>query len=748
MKVISPIINVPLEKIGIVFTGGRLGNGKIFEFDLERKTNFYPYQVLDFFFNETKYTIEYWSSIDGVHHKGMCIAVNDDKTTVTDVEAIGNGYVFVTFNNTENSNALLSKADILSELVIDKDEANKVFGDSNKNGQYTDVFENGITKLNIGKPHLVDGETQHKLNSNFTRFEFQSDIDKKLNNTDFISVGKVLFNQNDSDGFTRFYFTINTNGSLHRFLFESIPNKNKYNITAIYSENKQTTIELSFNKVHATFESKTINYFEIFARTPGITQNPYTIFFEVLDLSLLDIPNLNQLNGITANNINWVNNKYENLSFSDGILGYNSEYRLNLNLVGDSYLLAKKIEKNTNIDLLLTPGYYYNHTFEDIHTIVVLPSQEKQIFNLLISDAGSSIYEKNCCYQELTFLTSGHKWRRFFNGQTWSGWLMTANAIHKHEPSDILQNTTNRFVTDDEKILWNKVVGDVGNSTWQQPNNDFNAVKQINGSVFFNSIDNHIYKYSERSWAPIDIDALPINNSISTRTLISGDVYKKIVNGGLSKKITNTDGTKFIYVQSENDVSIYDGLFDESNNMVFDLTNRTELVNFIGSNLINLGFDISSDSSYSVSIGSNIKSTSANTISYGNNIENKGGILLGNNLIGSGIILGNWNNDVSNLFAIGGGSNEETRQNIFEIGTDKILKSFGYSIYEKTAEDLLTADGGTIPKDNFATKIQIENLNTSKSNNKNFAIVEFTGIDDNVKTYKMVISENNDKIEE
>ena len=431
--------------------------------------------------------------------------------------------------------------------------------------------------------------------------------------------------------------------------------------------------------------------------------------------------------------------------FDNTVIGYNNNGRI-FDIQKGSTILTPLLFNSMGSDLntFKSPGFYnFNISavygaIQNTPTIVLLPNEilsavcnlEVQNFNvsnyisvigqydpgqIMISQKFTTLIYTNDSDVNQTgrYVECNRYWHETL--QIWGNWVEIGNKIHTHNPIDIIETNTKKFVTQDQINLWNTSSGQIGTSNWKSPVatlTDLPAANTqpnppINGDIRTVLATGIVYEFITNNWIPISINALS-NASRTLTGLLDSSTFTKWDYTPFAKLL---DTTSDFWVMGNTNSGVYGDSLEYVSNDFFDFVTRTVLLaKKLGEKSIAFGFDntiVYSD--YSIGIGSNVLIDTTNTdcIGIGRNILftliNSIGIGFGLNIDNTNsIVLGTFNASLNSggqqlVFAIGDGTSESQRSNLLSITKPgKVIVKGGYSIETKTNDDILLGDGTTI----------------------------------------------------
>lgn len=312
-------------------------------------------------------------------------------------------------------------------------------------------------------------------------------------------------------------------------------------------------------------------------------------------------------------------------------------------------------------------------------------------------------------------------------------WTEIGYKQHKHDGSDINQDSNHRFVTDEEKTKWNGTVTEVSSSVWKNPVTDetklptnviLNTIVTVAKHTKYGNNPVVLQQVAENVWQPLNSKIFQTDISESdklypgmTGSLVSPTLMAQIKTGGIGKSLTAAV-EKEQFIHTLNEAHFYSG-----NNKFFDINKRTNKVT-IGNYVVSFGFE-NTDSipDGSVLIGSNIEF-----------VKDANSVLIGSGLQGSGVHLGSYNKN-NGVFTIGNGTNKDSRSNLFWITNigQATTKATGSFKIDGIPETEILVSGGHIPQTSFVSKSELKQIKDEFVTREFFTYFKHEAKDKNVQ---------------
>ena len=368
------------------------------------------------------------------------------------------------------------------------------------------------------------------------------------------------------------------------------------------------------------------------------------------------------------------------------------------------------ISDNTNLNNLRNPGVYYKHN-GNISSITNKPITNNTRFIVEVKNYNNElvnnelfIVQRFLCYQQIGTttnfqLTTFERVSTYVSSTfTWSPWFEISKKNHTHVPTDIIETTTKRFVSQQDVDNWNALLSSATVATvWKSPVTTPTQLYStyptpgIGWTVYVLSTGSlHIFNGS--TWVNQKAYASAVNDGI-----ITSQIFKDIVIGaGIDKKIDLKDS--YIHRLTENPETIYGANYSMINDNHIDLVKRTTpLITQLKEYTIQNGWNVNAYGSNSVMYGKDINSNSNNNIGLGLGLEFS---------VENQIFLGKYNNSSNNvIFGIGNGNSNTERNNIFSVLNTGRTLAEGYSIPSGTQNDILLGNGDKLNKFDFIQAI-------------------------------------------
>ena len=335
-------------------------------------------------------------------------------------------------------------------------------------------------------------------------------------------------------------------------------------------------------------------------------------------------------------------------------------------------------------------------------------------------------------------------------------WTEIGYKEHKHSGSDINQDASHRFVTDEEKLKWNKTTAGLDSSVWRDPvadetklptNTILNTIIIVAKHTQYGNNPVVLQHVAENVWVPLNAkifqtDITDSNNLYPgmSGSLVSPTLMSQIKAGGIGKSLTTTvENEQFIHVLTE-------ARFYSGNNKFFDINKRTNNVS-IGNYVVSFGFEnTNSIPDGSVLIGSKLEQVTVTN-----------SVLIGSGLRGNGVHLGSYNLN-NGVFTIGNGTKNDSRSNLFWItdtGQVTTKPSGSYKI-DGVPETEILVSGGHISQDSFVSKSEFEKAkdefisrefftyfkHEAKVKNIQVPVIVNISAPSNISYYKKIIDKN------
>lgn len=415
---------------------------------------------------------------------------------------------------------------------------------------------------------------------------------------------------------------------------------------------------------------------------------------------------LSETNGIDINYINSENQVSNDFIIDSNIYKYtnNEIFYVNPNI-------NNNITDNSNLNNYIIPGNFYTKFGQNINSIQNKPINSNLIFNLEVIDFNFENInnEKHLLQRYSVFLLIPGSIDKFelvifervttiINGLlNFSIWVQTGKKIHTHEASEINENDTKKFVSQNDIDNWNTLLNNPNN--WKASVNTPLDLLQIygNASSGWSSYvlsTNSIWSYNGTNW--IEQTQIVSENN---KGLVSIEQYNDYFLGaGFTRKIPNKNSyisrlTNFWGDFYNPDYSlIQDNVFDEVTRIT-QITSQIKNynyqkgwnVNVFGAESFFIGKDSNSIYDFNLGIGVGLEFTNDRQIIFGQyNLQN-----------------------INKRFIIGNGISDTQRNNLFSISIDGIVEANGYSVLNATSTELLKADGDKIDYQD----LPIENTN-------------------------------------
>ena len=335
-------------------------------------------------------------------------------------------------------------------------------------------------------------------------------------------------------------------------------------------------------------------------------------------------------------------------------------------------------------------------------------------------------------------------------------WTEIGYKEHKHSGSDINQDALHRFVTDEEKLKWNKTTAGLDSSVWRDPvadetklptNTILNTIITVAKHTQYGNNPVVLQHVAENVWVPLNAkifqtDITDSNNLYPgmSGSLVSPTLMSQIKAGGIGKSLTTAvEKEQFIHVLTE-------ARFYSGNNKFFDINKRTNNVS-IGNYVVSFGFEnTNSIPDGSVLIGSKLEQVTVTN-----------SVLIGSGLRGNGVHLGSYNLN-NGVFTIGNGTKNDSRSNLFWItdtGQVTTKPSGSYKI-DGVPETEILVSGGHISQDSFVLKSEFEKAkddfisrefftyfkHEAKDKNIQVPVIVNISVPSNISYYKKIIDKN------
>lgn len=595
------------------------------------------------------------------------------------------------------------------------------------------LYENKSTTIQqpqnysrLGTPGLITGEQQNKLNRLFKYVKFSG---IELNNTTWITLALIKCDS-DFDFTTRiklknnelyadfsFYCYTDNENNLQRYLaingFEHINEVTRKNLL------------LRFSKETGTKSGENISMIRVEAQVDNGGSKNFFVDVAVTQFDNLLNQQTSGIEGITKKPITL--NKSEYILVEQGTIGFTSATKLTLVVDGQSRLYPK-LQTSGDLNEMVYPGYFYtkpnyvtNFDHRPLRSSDPIQYYEEG-FELLV------LAFENFILQEYTVISSDGSnpqtpeiLRRVCVNGVWQPWKGYSYSDHTHRLEDLTATANSTHFTQAEKDQLKKLSGAVSywKGTVASPNDikSQEGVKNYDVYIVQNSAQGRpgLYQYFNGNVIPLTIEALESYTGISMSSipdkgLITKDFYNYIISVGIGKKKQNSDNG---YIHTQNSDGIYNGSIQN----FIDIVKRSSSIS-VGENSIAFGFGSTRAlNSYSVAIGTNVDDTFVGIGSDLNGVNR--GVLIGQGLKNTnGVALGQYNNDVTEGFAVGIGSSDTNRENLFEVGMDKRVTADGFKTYtdhiSERGADVLTSDGGTRSLEYFGTQEDIDSLKEEK----------------------------------
>lgn len=641
------------------------------------------------------------------------------------------GVQTITFTNTVSVSAA-SKIKIFETFEIT---------DDNQSVTFQDIYEklNPIAAENIddslisnqGKAGLISGFDKLKLDSVLYDFKRK---DKVSITGDFVRVCNLKINNSKINHFRILLYSESVNG-----LFDAIltvaPNCEYYSIRLI-SHLSDNNLKLTLSKV--TYLNSV--FIGVNLSLENASNIEFQLYVGASDLASFVVPK-----NIVTQSISLKLNNSENPVICDKTLvsvDINNEQRTVYD--NETILRSKVIDGIKCYDL--KAGY---HLVEENKKPIDVPA------NISFSVGTVIVFNDN-----KTLLFVDDKRQMFIGIKNDNNknvdWTEIGYKEHKHSGSDINQDASHRFVTDEEKLKWNKTTAGLDSSVWRDPvadesklptNTILNTIITVAKHTQYGNNPVVLQHVAENVWVPLNAkifqtDITDSNNLYPgmSGSLVSPSMMSQIKAGGIGKSLTATvENEQFIHVLTE--AHFYSG-----NNKFFDINKRTNNTT-IGNYVVSFGFEnTNSISEGSVLIGSKLEHvTAANSV------------LIGSGLQGNGVHFGSYNIN-NGALTIGNGTGNDSRSNLFwitDIGQVTTKQSGSYKIDGVPQTEILVS-GGHISQDSFVSKSEFERTkdefvsreyftyfkHEAKDKNIQVPIIVNMSAPSNISYYKKIIDKN------
>lgn len=642
------------------------------------------------------------------------------------------GVQTITFTNTVSVSAA-SKIKIFETFEIT---------DDNQSVTFQDIYEklNPIAAENIddslisnqGKAGLISGFDKLKLDSVLYDFKRK---DKVIITNDSVRVCNLKLNQSTINHFRIFLYSTSVNG-LFDALLTVAPNCEYYSIRVI-SHLSGDNIKLNLSKlvyddgsvyvgIDFGFENNSRHEFQLYIGATGLESFllPKTAVAQTVKLKLNGSEDSvicdKTLVSIDVNNekrITYDNETILRSKVIDGIKCY--DLKAGYHLVEEN---KKPIDVPANISFSVGTVIVFN----DNKTLLFI-DDKRQMFIGIKNDTNKNVDWTEIGYKE-----------------------------HKHSGSDINQDASHRFVTDEEKLKWNKTTAGLDSSVWKDQvadetklptNTILNTIITVAKHTQYGNNPVVLQHVAENVWVPLNAkifqtDITDSNNLYPgmSGSLVSPTLMSQIKAGGIGKSLTiAVEKEQFIHVLTE-------ARFYSGNNKFFDINKRTNNVS-IGNYVVSFGFEnTNSISEGSVLIGSKLEHvTVANSV------------LIGSGLQGNGVHFGSYNIN-NGALTIGNGTGNDSRSNLFwitDIGQVTTKQSGSYKIDGVPQTEILVS-GGHISQDSFVSKSEFERTkdefvsreyftyfkHEAKDKNIQVPVIVNISAPSNISYYKKIIDKN------
>lgn len=704
-------INYPkLNKHKIIFNDACVpGMEKIF-INFENFDNIYPNKKITII-TDKEISLSGTLILDGNKKYSLLL----DNYITNGGEYINSGFYFESFDNNSDDNQILSVSQLKNQL-------------NSKENQYD---ETGFL-IAEGSKGLIEPNEKDKLVQLKTEIFKNQKIN--INTLTTTKIGNVIipdfYSNNKIQKFIHIFSIVGKNfncklkislsnfdneiGQFEVEILEYSTSQLLKNLRLILnlSKNIVTSTNKNFLSINAKFDKSKLT------EEPLITDLIYNVIHEISETKNLFFNN-NDL-GVVSTTTPLQYKKLDNSLSPDFIIDSNTlKYTSNkINYLSEKKL-STKIVANSNLDNFKIPGNYYTVINENFSSIQNKPTNNNQKFLLEVIDFNieqtlneKCLLQRYSCwsqigttqnYQILLFERISVTNNNIFS---WSPWIETAKKIHTHSATDIIETTTKRFVSQVDVNNWNSILSSTTLSTWKPPVATYLSLIQTyisaqKGWSVYVFETNSVWIYNGIDW----INQTPICN-VEENGLVSKEQFLEYFEGaGISKKIRAKES--FINRLTENPEEIYGYNYEKINEFHIDEVKRIiPITDILKQYTIQRGWNVNIFGSNSFVTGKDINSNYDNSIGLGIGLEYSSN---------DQTIFGKYNLRDSDLsFIIGNGTSNTNRTNLFSINKNGILKAQGYSIQNGLADDILTANGSKISKNNLIQTI-LQGVTQSKT---------------------------------
>lgn len=596
-----------------------------------------------------------------------------------------------------------------------------------------DLYDNDIL-IKKGNPGLIDGESYLKINNLKYEQTFPGNNNINLLTAVFTKIGNInIPNYLGVGKYETFEHIFGIAGKdfnckikIKTTNFDGVytNDNNQYQIDVLEfsTTERYKNIELILNISRKYTVGSNLNYLTIDAKF-DITKIPFVITGDsYLDNKIIHyVKNKTNIffnSPVSANTIPF---QFNTGALNQTILSSNfliNKTILKYNNIGVTLLnsftnqkFSTKINDGDNLDLYKQPGNYYTlptTNFSSIQNKATTNNQKfyLDVINMNIDNYNNEFWllQRYTSYQQIG-VTNNYQIVVFervsinpSNVFSWSPWIEVGKKIHTHDPADIIETTTKRFVSQTDINNWNNLLNINTSTSWKP---------SVNTIILLGTT----YPSAQNGWCCYVIETLSIWIHNGTIWVNQKEIVSNTVNGIVSKEqyIEYFDGssldkkvpgkTSFINRLTINPKTIYGNSYEFINNEHIDRVKRTTpLTEQLKQYTIQEGWNVNVFGSNSY-----VKGTDINGYNFNYIVGNGTGLEFG---VNEQIILGKYNLlDNNASFIIGNGTSNILRSNLFSVLLNGITKASGYSVPTKTNDDILVGDGSTITKTSLIEEI-------------------------------------------
>jgi hypothetical protein len=399
-----------------------------------------------------------------------------------------------------------------------------------------------------------------------------------------------------------------------------------------------------------------------------------------------------------------------------GTVAYTQNGPVRQVVTGLSSMKPISIINGGDVNTICFPGYYFCHIDADVATILNLPDEVINRFNLevfpllglydtigsnrqviqrlttwITTVIGPDTFVHSAIFERISNISNGI--------MTWSDWEQNGKAVHTHSANDIIETSEKNFVSQTEIDTWNAFLENT--SDWANQVATFAELTGDDGTTQFVAATGLFYTKIDGTWVATSANSI-LDAAANQKGLVTIEQFAKWDNTAISRLAAHADS--FIYYN--NNDNVYGAAFVNLPNLTMDIVKRTSaLSSALGSKSVNFGFDdTQANGTSGIAHGTNVKVSGNNAIGIGSNIVSTFDriIAIGTSLNvdrADATVLGKFNLPLvpQNLaFAFGNGVDAANRSNLFGVTIGGVFVGGGYSVTGKDNFSLLTAGGDTL----------------------------------------------------